>query len=187
VIGTPRPFLPPDVVRHIDSIARAIERTERLCSMNEGNLGVTLLHAAGSGGLQDVRFLLAAGADAGAERGYALYNACFGGHLQVAEALINAGGTLTPELHNIGLLPAAAGGSVACCQLLLERGADVRFGNDSAVAQAARYGRLETVAFLLDHGADAWSADALRLATEHKYEAVVALLMARRGEDDGAQ
>ena len=87
---------------------------------------MTLRYAAGAGGLRDVRFLLAAGADAGASYGSALRDACIGGHLQVAEALLDAGGTLTPGTRNVALLHAAYGGRTACCELLLERGADFR-------------------------------------------------------------
>jgi len=97
-----------------------------LRAMNRGDLGRTLLYAADAGGLLDVRFLLAAGADAGADDGWALYAACNGGHRQVAEALLDAGGTLTPLHRNIALIRAAIYGRTACCELLLDRGADIR-------------------------------------------------------------
>jgi len=42
-------------------------------------------------------------------------------------------------------------------------------------------GHAETVAFLLDRGADAWSELAMRYAREERHDAVVALLLARRG------
>jgi len=45
------------------------------------------------GGLKDVRFLLAAGADAGAEN-VLVHVAFIRGQLRVAEALLDAGGTL---------------------------------------------------------------------------------------------
>jgi len=124
-IGTPRPCLPPDIVRLIDAIMRAAERAEMLRAMNGGDLGRTLRDAANAGGLLDVRFLLAAGVDAGAVYDRALYAACNGGHLQVAEALLNAGGTLTPLQHNVALRCAARDGRTACCELLLDRGADI--------------------------------------------------------------
>jgi hypothetical protein len=41
-LGTPRPYLPPDIVRLIDAMLRAAERAEMLRAMNGGNLGVTL-------------------------------------------------------------------------------------------------------------------------------------------------
>jgi len=38
---------------------------------------------------------------------------------------------------------------------------------------------LETVAFLVDHGANAWSVAAMRFATAGRHDAVVALLLAQ--------
>jgi len=154
-------------VRLIDELLRASERAEILRAMYEGDLGLTLYHAADAGGLLDTRFLLAAGADAGAEYGDALYNACIGGHLQVAEALLDAGGTLTQEHRNEALHYAARSGRTACCELLLDRGADMHHGGGfgDTLCFAAYYGHLETVVFLLDRGADAWSEQAVRYAT----------------------
>ena len=154
--------------------------------MYGGDLGRTLRNAARAGGLRDTRFLLAAGADAGAQGGGALVAACQGGHLQVAEALLNAGGTLTLWHRNVALHYAAIGGRTAFCELLLDRGADVNFidhvGDASdALCYAADSGHLETVAFLLDRGADAWSEDAMWYATEEHHDAIVALLLERRG------
>jgi len=185
-IGTPRPYLPPELVRLIDAMLRAAERAEMLRTMNGGDLGVTLRVAAHAGGLLDARFLLAAGADAGAVNGYALYEACIGGHLQVAEALLDAGGTLTPGHRNRALRNAALAGRTACCELLLDRGADIRhrvllFGDIDALCCAAWQGHPETVALLLDRGADAWSEEALEYAIAGHHHAVVALLLARRG------
>jgi len=71
------------------------------------------------------RFLLAAGADAGSQNGYALYDACRDGHLQVAEALLDAGGTLTPLHRTDALWHSAEFGRTACCGLLLDRGANI--------------------------------------------------------------
>jgi len=182
-IGTPRPYLPPELVRLVDEPLRALERAEILRTMNEGDLGKTLRDAADAGGQLDARFLLAAGADAGAEDGWALYRACGGGHLQVAEALLDAGGTLTPRHCNEALHYAAMGGRTACCALLLDRCADIHYSDSiygDSLCYAARLGNLETVAFLLDRGADAWSEQAMRWATMRHHDAVVALLLARR-------
>jgi len=55
---------------------------------------LTLRLTALQGGLKDVRFLLAAGADAGAENVLVLHVAFIRGQLRVAEALLDAGGTL---------------------------------------------------------------------------------------------
>jgi len=124
------------MVRLIDALARAEERAERLRAMHGGNLGWTLQYAAHAG-LKDVRFLLAAGANAGAENGFALYIACCNGRLQVAEALLDAGDSLTLWHRLIVLLWAAEGGHTACCELLLARGANIHYGRDSALCQAS--------------------------------------------------
>ena len=58
-----RPFLPPDLVRIIDALVRRLEHEDALLRMSGGDLGVTLCRAAHAGGLLDVRFLLARGAD----------------------------------------------------------------------------------------------------------------------------
>jgi len=169
-------------VRLIDEPLRAAERVEILRAMRGGNLCRTLWDAAEAGGLLDVRFLLAAGADAGAENGYALYYACSRGHLPVAEALLDAGDTLTPRHRNVALLGSAIDGRTACCELLLDRGADIHFQIDGpdALSWAARQGHPEMVAFLLDRGADAWSEQVMRHATDLHHDAVIALLLARR-------
>jgi ankyrin repeat protein len=130
-----------------------------------------------------VRFLLAAGADAGAVAGSALYEACIGGHVLVAEALLDAGGTLTSHHRNHALHFAALYGRTACCALMLDRGADINsrpYGVD-ALCSAAQHGHRETVALLLDRGADAWSEEAMQGAAERHHNAVVALLLALRG------
>jgi len=181
-LGTPRPYLPPDIVQLIDALARAEERAERLCAMHGGNLGRTLVEAARAGGLLDTRFLLAAGADAGEEDGLALIHACIGGHVRVAEALLDVGSTLTPWNRNdVALYQASSTGRIACCELLLERDADIHYWDDAALWFAAQYGHLETVVFLLDRGANAWSERALQRATNNHHEAIVELLLARRG------
>jgi len=45
---------------------------------------------------------------------------------------------------------------------------------------AAWNGRLQTVALLLDRGADAWSERAMHWATNEHHDEVVALLLERR-------
>jgi hypothetical protein len=47
------------------------------------------------------------------------------------------------------------------CMLLLERGLYIHYGQDAALYFAAQFGHLETVAFLLDRGANAWSERAM--------------------------
>ena len=58
-----RRWLPPDIIRLIDALVRRLEHEDTLLSMNGGDLGTTLCEAAAAGGILDVRFLLARGAD----------------------------------------------------------------------------------------------------------------------------
>jgi hypothetical protein len=86
-----------------------------------------------------VRFLLAAGVDAGAEDGMALIQACFRGHVRVVQrrSSIDVGSTLTPWHRNVALYKACSAGRTACCELLLERGADIHYSGDAALWFAA--------------------------------------------------
>ena len=64
---------------------------------------------------------------------------------------------------------------------MLDHGADVNDLWDLPLCTAAFYGRLQTVALLLDRGADAWSRRAMQGATDdHHRDAIVALLLERR-------
>jgi ankyrin repeat protein len=178
--GTPRPRLLPELMRIIDAMARQMERKERLLAMNGGALNETLAEAARAGGVKDVRFLLASGADATALNGQVLQSACALGHLAVAEALLDSGAAFTQGCLNDSLCYAALHGHTACCELLLDHGADVHDHEDFSLCYAAAHGHLQTVALLLDRGADAWSDWAMRYATENQHDAVVALLLERR-------
>jgi len=130
--------------RLIDVIVRVVEREAWLRAMNGGNIGWTLRDAARAGGLLDVRFLLSAGADAGADDGWVLCYACRGGHIQVAVALLNAGGTLTPHHRNVALCHAGYLGHTACCKLLLDRAEDIHFqdADPEEMALRAKYASL---------------------------------------------
>ena len=173
----PRPWLPPDMLRLIDALARRLEREEWLRAMNGGLLGVTLWEAACAGGLRDVCFLLAAGADASYSEGSPLRGAAAGGHVAVMTALLDAGARGVDlalwDAAEAGLLPAAA--------LLLARGANIHRNSNQALRYAARNGHLDMVVFLLDNGADLHAGNdaALREAQEHGSTAIVALLLER--------
>jgi len=175
-------------VRLIDALARRLEREEQLREMNSGVLERTLYDAARAGGLRDVRFLLAAGADVNCFKlndGYPLQAAARGGHVAVMTALLDAGAR-----HVDGALRfAAAGGHVPAAALLLAHGVNIHYENDLALMHAAGRGRLEMVAFLLDNGADmhARNDGALRAARRgaarrgaaRQHGHVVALLLQR--------
>jgi ankyrin repeat protein len=178
--GTPRPRLFHELVRAIDAIARKMEREERLLAMNGGDLDETLREAARAGGVKDVRFLMASGADATADDGEVLWRARDNGHLAVAEALLESGAAFTQGCLNGSLWDAAYGGHTACCELLLDHGADVHYAGDIPLCMAAMNGHLQTAALLLDRGANAWSERAMEEATENAHEPIVELLLERR-------
>jgi len=136
-------------------MARKMEREERLLAMHGGDRNETLAEAARAGGVKDVCFLLASGADATARNGEVLWNACYHGLLAVAEALLESGAAFTQDCLNLSLCYAAYGGHTACCELLLDHGADVHYEGDIPLCHAAWHGHLQTVTFLLDRGADA--------------------------------
>ena len=174
---TPRPWLPPDILRLIDALSRRLEREERLREMHGGVLGRTLWDAAAAGGLRDVHFPLSAGADANLDNGRSLFVAAHGGHVAVITALLDAGARGVDG----ALWLAARESRVPAAALLLARGANVHFDNDGALFWAAHYGHLEMVAFLLDSGADlhAGNDEALRRAQANGHPAVEALLLER--------
>ena len=95
------------------------------------------------------------------------------GHLAVAEALLESGAAFSQVCLNSALWHAAYHGHTACCELLLDHGADVHYNQDHSLCYAARHGHLQTAALLLDRGANAWSERAMQYATD--------TLVSRRG------
>ena len=63
---------------------------------------------------------------------------------------------------------------------MLDHGADVHYEEDVPLCTAAMNGHLQTVALLLDRGADAWSETAMQWAMNNHRNAAVALLLERR-------
>jgi ankyrin repeat protein len=156
-----RPFLPPDVVRLIDALVRQLEHEDMLLRMNGGELGRTLCEAARAGGLLDVRFLLARGADVETttvnvvedgddEQLTSLEWAARLGHLAVCLSLLDAGAVE----RDWAILLASLKGHTPIVVLLLDRGADINFDDGGALVGAALQGCLATVTLLLDRGAD---------------------------------
>ena len=184
----PRVFtLPWFFVRQVDALLERWRREEHeatLLTMYDGELGETLIDAARAGGLRDVTFLLARGADVDHGLGdvTALESAAEYGHLTVITVLLDAGGSEV----DWALAFAAEHGHTACVALLLDRGADVHFTDDLCLRDAARAGFLETVRLLLDRGADlhTYNDEALRGARRWGHAAVVALLLERGANAD---
>ena len=183
----PRTFtLPWFFVRDVDALLERWRREEHeatLLTMNGGVLGATLYAAADAGGLRDVTFLLASGADVTFQHmGFtALRQAASHGYLAVATVLLDAGST---QLDS-SLYVSARGGHTAVAALLLDRGADVHYDEDLPLQSAAALGHLEMVLFLLERGADihADNERALRVARGGGNEAIIALLLERGAVD----
>ena len=183
-----RPFLPPDIVRLIDALVRRLEHEDTLLTMNGGILGTTLCEAAHAGGILDVRFLLARGADVehttvfvdedGGEAPWtALIWASHAGALAVCAALLDAGaGRL-----DAALCCASFEGYTPVVALLLDRGADIHVYGDNSLVATTQNGFLATATLLLDRGADvnAQVGRPLRLAAEHGHLEMVAFLLDR--------
>ena len=191
-----RPFLPPDIVRLIDALVRRLEHEDTLLRMNGGVLGATLCEAAAAGGLRDVRFLLARGADV--EHMTLFVNeddteelqwppliwAANGGHVAVCSALLDGGAVRLGS----SLTTASFAGRAPVVALLLDRGADVHFQEDESLLNAAYRDHLAVVTLLLDRGADvhANSDGPLRVAASRGQLEMVTLLLDRGADVHGA-
>lgn len=176
--GTPRPYLPPELVRLIDAIVRRLERERRLLAMHAGHLGLTLVAAARAGGARDVRFLLAAGADACLPA--ALRAAAAGGHMEALSALLAAppAAALTPRDLGDALSEAALAGRAHCVRSLVAAGARVNYHDGRPLLWSALRGEAATVVALLELGADARACGGLAAAwaAEAGFEGVAELL-----------
>jgi len=182
VDGVLRPWLMNDCVRVIDAFVRPTrEEKERvMLSMHGDDRNQMLFAAAALGCLRDTRFLLAAGADKHADGGRVLVQACWKGNLQVVEAIFEHRGAFSRYQINEALVSAADRGRTACCAFLLDHGASIHYGDDAPLYHAAWNGQAQTVTLLLSRGADAWSEQAMELASTRHQDAIVALLLAWR-------
>ena len=184
-----RLWLPPDIVRLIDALVRRLEHEDTLVSMSGGGLGRTLCEAAAAGGLRDVRFLLARGAEVEFRTFYvngagdvesdftALEWSARHGHLAVATALLDAGAVE----RDAALHTAAFYGHTPVVALLLDRGADVSFDDGEPLIVSAQNGHLATATLLLDRGADvnAQNGSPLLVAAQNGRLKMVTLLLDR--------
>lgn len=136
-----------------------------------------LVDAAARGDLRIVSMLLDAGAvtEADPERADrdVLAAAIAGGHVHVAEALVRAGAEATPRALEL----ACHRGNSDLADLCSRSGAAA--SDPEALAAAARSGEVQTMRWLVDHGADlgATGGDALcEAANAGQHEAVALLL-----------
>ena len=103
-----------------------------------------------SGDIENVKFLIK-------QKGYIDWNdgfcgACEGGHLEIAEFMIEKGSGTKID-WNYGLLSACECGHMDLVKLLIEKGAN---DWDLGLFSACRGGHLEIVKFMIEKGADAW-------------------------------
>ena len=166
---------------------RREEHEARLLTMNEGRLGVTLVQAAGGGGVRDTTFLLSHGADINYQHQYMtpFTSAARNGHLTVATVLLDAGAAGLRLAFKI----ASSWGQTPMVALLLDRGADIHDDGDEALRVSAFRGQLETTQLLLDRGADVHAQNdlALRLCVRHRNRLEMVRFLLDRGADVHAQ
>jgi len=161
--------------------------------------GASLLDAIRAGDPDEVKALLAAGADANVRDGEgwtALMLVTVKGHLDVARELLSAGADVHAKNQKgwTALRFAVSMDDAEALRLLLEVGADVNERDaegDTALMQAAREKSTESLRLLLAHGADVnirnrSSETALKIATRHGYQEIVrSLKEAGAGGADG--
>ena len=156
---------------------------------------VTVIEAARSGNLDEIRALVQKGADVNAAEGdgmTALHWAAEGNHAEAASILLYAGARLDARTR-IGaytpLLVASRVGNAEVLEVLLEAGADVHYrtttGEMTALHFAAAAGNPRAVELLLDHGAEVDAREGgsdhtpLMVASANNRLEIVRLLIAR--------
>ena len=154
----PRPWLPPDIVRAIDSLARQMERKEVLMGMLRK---FETRHDAGE--------LLWMVAEASAT--------------QDAKLLVDAGVTVTPLEARLKIMASQAIG-IASLMSFTERPPSI---DDKMLRWYALLGHADEVKNLLDKGADPRDSFALDMAMYCGHDAVIALLTAAAAAEASAE
>ncbi len=156
---------------------------------SQSNLQTALEFAASYGHYRICAALLDAGADVSERTGFhALSEAARRGHGDICTLLLERGISPNPpdeEIYRLTspLMHAAQAGSVACCRLLLDAGADVMqlyHGQRSVLSYAAKSGSTEVFEFLLQEEPDLLDApDALHAAARLNHTSRIRELIER--------
>ena len=155
-------------------IARPTARTEQL-SPPMPQVDLALLAAVSAGHTQAVELLLSAGANVALGDGEALRAAAENGHVEVVCVLLSA--STKPDALDV-LLAACSSGHLSVVQYLLDRGVDMRAGQDAALREACAHGHADIAQFLIDRGADvhAEGDEAMHEASANGHQHIVLLL-----------
>ncbi|XP_047100977.1 poly [ADP-ribose] polymerase tankyrase-1-like [Schistocerca piceifrons] len=161
----------------------------RLRSLSSDEKGRRLIQAAHGGVMEELRALLAAGADVRAmdgDRSTALHWAAWEGHVEAVTCLLENGAEVNARniRHNTPLHSPANDGLAAVVRLLLRSSADANARNAWGLTPlhcAAREGRLEVATELLEFGANKEARDdegntPRQLARKNNHQQLVQLL-----------
>ncbi len=172
----------------VEAIQRALDAGTRINARYACDM--TLLHFAAHNGHTDLaKLLLDRGANIEAKdrsmiAARPLHWAVHGNHVGTAKLLIEHGANVNAVAADGYPLQTAAGrGYTEIARMLLENRADPELGGImAALLQAAQFGRTETVAVLLKHGADVAARDgegrtALHVAVERHHTEAAKLLI----------
>ena len=179
-----------EMLRIIDLNLERWRREEHeavLLTMNRGVLGETLCDAAEAGGLRDTTFLVVSRGvyvnhihrTYDYTRNTALTRSSDYGRLEVVRFLLDAG-AIDGALHRLEwpLYYACSRGHTPVVALLLDRGANVHFGAEVSLRNAAEKGHTETLRLLIDRGGVP-DGDMMRRAQLGRHYATIALLRER--------
>ncbi|GEM_PF-2602284 len=143
---------------HIDVVQEFLDRGVDINAPTTlGGHFSMLAAAAGGKQTETVKWLLSKGIDVTIDGGHALEMAASHGDTEMTKALLDAAVSPGAKAVVLGtgqgaLVNAAGNGHTETVALLLERGADIHGQNDEAIRRAAANNRHETVTFLADLG-----------------------------------
>ncbi|XP_049843356.1 uncharacterized protein LOC126295129 [Schistocerca gregaria] len=161
----------------------------RLRSLSRDEKGSRLIQAAEGGEMEELRALLAAGADVESmdgDRRTALQRAAFKGRVEAVRCLLESGAEVNTRniRHNTPLHSAASAGHAAVVQVLMTASADANIRNlwgYTPLHWAAQEGHLQAATVLLEFGANVKARDdegntPRQLARKNNHQQLVQLL-----------